>query len=547
MVTEAPTPDMDDDEEVQLLGAIQEASEVEDGDGEATEKAGENVVQKVTANEKLMDDKTTKEVVVEKVPCQEKSVLENGIEGHSIEKVTPVEDTETPVKVTAEISDKQVGAAEKSAPIIESSPAPTKEDSPAPVPSKEVSPAPRKETSSEPSKKASPEPTKETSPAPAEEASPPPVKETSPEPTKEASLAPAPVKEASPAPIKDTSPEPAGVKEPSPAPIKETVNKENTDKEKDEQSADSAVSSVDEGTDASKIAVDEETPTTTTVNGNEAPSNEKMIENETDQEKDARKADNESADKASNGDATFNADDGGSATEEKEQEPEAIPYIDEESGSNEVVESGEASAEHQTNGDVQSSDEPEEPADLTAPLDPAVEEISVAEATLGSDEASDDENDVVVDYIELEETKTKDEDELQKDDEDARTPPLQTTTQIDITVIEELKESSTEAVILEAASNNADLELAVALNEIPDIAGENVHEIVQDARDRDGKEGMLKQSSRGWCCYILFAFLIAIIAVAIALAVTHKEKLKHFFYPEEEKEESSWYFGWRKV
>merc|ERR1712083_165069 len=92
---------------------------------------------------------------------------------------------------------------------------------------------------------------------------------------------------------------------------------------------------------------------------------------------------------------------------------------------------------------------------------------------------------------------------------------LKATALLDITVIEEQTETASDAAILEAASSTADVELEAALNEIEEIPPESVQEILQSVRDgiaeENEKEDLLKAGgSKGWCCYLILAFLVAL-------------------------------------
>merc|ERR1712062_718545 len=122
---------------------------------------------------------------------------------------------------------------------------------------------------------------------------------------------------------------------------------------------------------------------------------------------------------------------------------------------------------------------------------------------------------------------------------------LKATTLLDITVIEEQTETTSDAAILEAASSTADVELEAALNEIEEIPPESVQEILQSVRDgiaeENEKEDLLKAGgSKGWCCYLILAFLVALIAVVIGLAIAHREDLQAFYYPPPVVEEVTW-------
>merc|ERR1712083_557685 len=122
---------------------------------------------------------------------------------------------------------------------------------------------------------------------------------------------------------------------------------------------------------------------------------------------------------------------------------------------------------------------------------------------------------------------------------------LKATALLDITVIEEQTETASDAAILEAASSTADVELEAALNEIEEIPPESVQEILQSVRDgiaeENEKEDLLKAGgSKGWCCYLILAFLVALIAVVIGLAIAHREDLQAFYYPPPVVEEVTW-------
>merc|ERR1712062_628354 len=119
------------------------------------------------------------------------------------------------------------------------------------------------------------------------------------------------------------------------------------------------------------------------------------------------------------------------------------------------------------------------------------------------------------------------------------------TTLLDITVIEEQTETTSDAAILEAASSTADVELEAALNEIEEIPPESVQEILQSVRDgiaeENDKDNLLKAGgAKGWCCYLILAFLIALIAVVIGLAIAHRDDLQAFYYPPPVVEEVTW-------
>merc|ERR1711962_1174683 len=110
------------------------------------------------------------------------------------------------------------------------------------------------------------------------------------------------------------------------------------------------------------------------------------------------------------------------------------------------------------------------------------------------------------------------------------------TTLLDITVIEEQTETTSDAAILEAASSTADVELEAALNEIEEIPPESVQEILQSVRDgiaeENDKDNLLKAGgAKGWCCYLILAFLIALIAAGIGLLVAHRDDLHAYYYP----------------
>ena len=122
------------------------------------------------------------------------------------------------------------------------------------------------------------------------------------------------------------------------------------------------------------------------------------------------------------------------------------------------------------------------------------------------------------------------------DDKKASDGSLKATALLDITVIEEQTATASDAAILEAASSTADVELEAALNEIEEIPPESVQEILQSVRDgiaeENDKDNLLKAGgSKGWCCYLILAFLVALIAVVIGLAIAHREDLQAFYYP----------------
>jgi len=210
---------------------------------------------------------------------------------------------------------------------------------------------------------------------------------------------------------------------------------------------------------------------------------------------------------------------------------------------NEEVEDEEATetAENDNAKEVtQESDEPEATdAEISAPVDHAVEEISLAEAVVGSD------NDMSDPEGEAEAENVCNTNAAGEEDEDKDVGALKATTLLDITVIEERNETSTDAAILEAATNHADAELEAALNEIPELAAESVQEILQEAResvaDGDDKKDLLKPNQRGWCCYLIWALLLALIAIAIALVFAHRDELKAIFFPPEVIVERSWF------
>jgi len=174
-----------------------------------------------------------------------------------------------------------------------------------------------------------------------------------------------------------------------------------------------------------------------------------------------------------------------------------------------------------------------------------VEEISIAEATLGSDDSVDSDGGEAV-------TNEAEGGEEASPEEQSETVVgnLKATTLIDITVIEETNDTATNTAVLEAASTNAQVELEAALNEIPEIPAESVQQILQDARvsvAEEVEENSLKDSSRGWCCYFFAAILFAVLAVAIAMAYIHREELALMYdppiEPEEETDSGYWYFS----
>merc|ERR1711962_461471 len=195
------------------------------------------------------------------------------------------------------------------------------------------------------------------------------------------------------------------------------------------------------------------------------------------------------------------------------------------------------------------TDEPEATTeDITAPVDPLVEEISIAEATLGSDDSVDSDGGEAVNN-----EAEGGEEASPEEQSETVVGNLKATTLIDITVIEETDDTTTNTAVLEAASTNAQVELEAALNEIPEIPAESVQQILQDARvsvaeEVEATENSLKESSRGWCCYFFAAVLFALLAMAIAATYIHREELALLYdppiepEPEEEADSGYWYF-----
>merc|ERR1712013_435220 len=73
-------------------------------------------------------------------------------------------------------------------------------------------------------------------------------------------------------------------------------------------------------------------------------------------------------------------------------------------------------------------------------------------------------------------------------------------------------------------------------NEIEEIPPESVQEILQSVRDgiaeENDKDNLLKAGgAKGWCCYLILAFLIALIAAGIGLLIAHRDDLHAYYYP----------------
>jgi len=214
------------------------------------------------------------------------------------------------------------------------------------------------------------------------------------------------------------------------------------------------------------------------------------------------------------------------STEETEEETEKEPQSEDvkagEENTEEAEAGDEAAPEEENQSDIAAGDA--EGADTIEKEQPAEEEASpiVASHEEAAPEPAEDKAPAAEEKVQA--------------DEKVSDGSLKATALLDITVIEEQTETASDAAILEAASSTADVELEAALNEIEEIPPESVQEILQSVRDgiaeENDKDNLLKAGgSKGWCCYLILAFLVALIAVVIGLAIAHREDLQAFYYP----------------